>query len=168
MSINKETFLKAYKKLGWNIIPVNINSKQPIGKKWNERFWEEERVRNILLSQPNINLGIMLGKIVDVEADTEASNKFLNQIIGNYPHPIYRSTKSYHHLFISPDENLTRFVVDNIEFRGHKHHSLLPPSIISGIKYEWIKPIFPVPQMPDSLRKFYWKAINTKHAKRNR
>ncbi len=142
--------------LGWNVIPVNENSKCPVGKNWNEHVWTTDNLIDILIKRPNINIGLLLGDIIDVEADTPGANAMLDRIIGDYPHPIYQSTKSKHHLFLNPDKNLTRFTTQHIEFRGLKHHSVLPPSKINGVQYKWLTS-GPIPEMPKSLKLFYLK-----------
>ncbi len=155
--------LKVYTaKLGWNVIPVNENSKLPIGQKWNKVTWSIDDLLSMLTRRPNINIGLLLGDIVDVEADTPGANLMLDRILGDYPHPIYQSTKSKHHLFLTPDKNLTRFTTQHIEFRGLKHHSVLPPSKINGIEYKWLYS-GPIPPMPKSLLKFFLK---TRHKRK--
>jgi Bifunctional DNA primase/polymerase, N-terminal len=143
-------------KLEWNVIVINPNSKSPVFKKWNGGYRPDWH-RFFLETHNDYNIGILLGRIIDVEADDEQADKLLNSLIGNTPHPQYRSAKSTHHLFLTPNYNLTRTVIQGIEFRGYKHQSLLPPSISpTGLKYEWLKKSsFPVPAMPKQLRKFY-------------
>ena len=62
-------------------------------------------------------------------------------------------------LFRSPDPELTRFVCNGIEFRGHKHQSVLPPSFHEdGSKYQWISgSTFTISEMPDELKRFYFQ-----------
>jgi hypothetical protein len=70
---------------------------------------------------------------------------------------MYRSAKSVHHLFINPDSNLTKISVNGLEFRGHNHQSVLPPSVHeSGEIYVWLEGTkFPPPQMPHRLLDYY-------------
>lgn len=146
-----------YLKLDLKIIPVQPLSKIPIGYDWqNLPNYNLNKCRRIFATS-NCNVGLLLGDIVDVEGDTDEANYFLNKLIDDYPHPKYQSAKSIHHLFTNPDPNLTRLIVNGIEFRGHSHHSVIPPSRHSdGIEYSWIKGTkFPVPPMPQSLLKFY-------------
>lgn len=105
------------------------------------------------------NLGILLGDIVDVEGDTEEANDALLHMIGSVPHPMYRSNRSIHHLFQSPDPFLTATRFYDIEFRGHRHQSVLPPSKhASGEEYRWLRgTVFPVPPMPQELQSFYFR-----------
>ncbi len=146
-----------YTRMGFKVIPLYQNSKIPVGKNWNQN-WNLELCRS-KVELNNYNLGILLGDIVDVEGDTPAANEFLNLLIGDVPHPIYRSRKSVHHLFKTPDPNLTAARFDGIEFRGHLHQSVVPPSIgPDGTKYQWLRgTTWPVPEMPVDLRDFYFK-----------
>ena len=84
-------------------------------------------------------------------------------MIGDYPHPLYVSTRSTHHLFITPDPKLKIFKFQNIEFRGYGHQSVLPPSEFYGKIYRWLSTAqFPVPGMPKRLLKFYHKITGFK------
>ena len=102
-------------------------------------------------------MGILLGNIVDVEGDTEEANDLLERMIDGALRPKFRSSKSIHNLFINPDPNLTRLVVGGIEFRAHKHQSVVPPSIHEdGTRYHWLSgSTFPIPVMPPELLSFY-------------
>jgi len=146
---------ESYTDLGLQVIPLYPKTKVPIGVEWNSD-WDKERFKTIFKKNQNANMGIILGDVVDVEGDNEESNEFLANLIGNYPHPVYKGSKSFHHLFLNPDPSLTRITVGKIEFRGHKHQSVIPPSIHpDGTPYVWIAQVFPIPVMPQTLLKFY-------------
>ena len=104
-------------------------------------------------NNPNANIGLLLGDIVDVEGDTPEANQRINKLIGDCKHPIYRSDKSEHHLFANPFPTLTRSAFDGIEFRANRHQSVLPPSRHpSGCLYQWIvEPTGDLPLLPDDL-----------------
>lgn len=141
---------------GLKLIPLRENSKVPLLKGWTTN-WDRDRTREKLRQFPDANLGILLGDIVDVEGDSDEANKIVLDLIGDYPHPCYFSTKSIHHLFASPDSQLAHFRHGEIEFRGHGHQSVIPPSQHQGVLYKWLKAFrFPVPEMPDRLKDFYW------------
>lgn len=151
------------KKYQWKIIPVYAHTKIPVGRNWNDRY-NMSFARKYIASHDPVNLGLLLGDIVDVEGDTVESNQFLNDILKDYPHPSYVSNKSVHHLFINPDEDLTGLKVNGLEFRGHRHHSVIPPSSHkAGNTYEWLTPPGQVPLMPQRLLQFY-----NAHAKKKR
>lgn len=138
---------------GIKIIPLWANSKIPMYKNWNKN-WNQQQVRRTLRVYPDANIGILLGDIIDVEGDDEHANRLIDDAIGTYPHPSYRSTKSTHHLFLSHDSDFRLFKKNKIEFRGHGHQSVLPPSQHAGIAYQWIDKLFPIPKIPDSLLDF--------------
>lgn len=148
--------------IGLKIIPLREDTKIPVCKKWNHK-WNKNINREILKKFPNCNLGLLLGEIVDVEGDSEEANKTLLRIIGDYPHPTYISSKSIHHLFLTPDKSLRHFRWNEIEFRGWGHQSVLPPSKIKDTSYKWLAASkFPIPQMPNELFGFLKDKINKK------
>lgn len=146
------------KKLKWQITPVAASGKNPILESWNKRYKLEE-VREIFEKSPDYNMGLCLGELVDVEADTLQANRVLSQLIGDCPHPQWKSNRSTHHLFRTPDPTLTKLIFCGIEFRGRLHQSLLPPSVVGDVKYRWVSSEVYAPDMPKSLLKFYWKHV---------
>lgn len=142
---------------GLKVIPLRENSKVPLCRRWTQD-WNREESRAKLQMFPQANIGLLLGDIVDVEGDSEQANRIVVDLIGDYPHPAYTSTKSIHHLFLTPEPTLRIFKVGDIEFRGHGHQSVLPPSSHFGTAYKWLKSFqFPVPEMPEPLLAFYRK-----------
>ena len=140
--------------LGLQVIPLWENSKRPMFKRWT--IWDYEKSRETIRRYPDANLGLLLGDVIDVEGDSESANTLLLDLIGDYPHPCYRSTKSLHHLFRSPDKKLRIFKHNDIEFRGYRHQSVLPPSHHQGVCYEWVQPCdIQIPEMPQRLLRFY-------------
>lgn len=148
---------------GLQVIPIWTNSKVPMQKGWLN--WNLQSCRETFQRYPESNMGLLLGDIIDVEGDSEAANDFLLDVIGDYPHPSYTSSRSIHHLFRNPDPDLRIIRHEDIEFRGHKHQSVLPPSHHQGISYNWRECNFPIPEMPKSLLKFYF---NIKYGKRKK
>lgn len=140
---------------GVQVIPLRENSKVPLCRGW-QRDWDHLECRDKLRLFPQSNIGVLLGSIIDVEGDTPHANRLILDLIGSYPHPTYSSTKSIHHLFQSPDPRLRICCHQGIEFRGHGHQSVLPPSQHQGVKYRWLRSFrFPIPEMPERLRCFY-------------
>ena len=146
------------------IIPLLPNTKKPIFNHWQLEY-NKERCRFLLEKNQRMNLGLRLGEIVDVEGDSPHANDLVNQLIGDYEHPSYKSRKSIHHLFINPDPKLTRVVFQDIEFRGFNHQSVIPPSSVDEVGYRWESLNFPIPVMPERLLEFFWKV---RHKKRNK
>tara|TARA_Y100000034_G_C6899983_1_gene415850 strand:+ start:2171 stop:2827 length:657 start_codon:yes stop_codon:yes gene_type:complete len=146
-------YLKTYTTWGLQIIPIHPGSKVPIGERWNDN-WSLRAVERIFDSKPDSNIGILLGLMIDVEGDTPEANDFLDDILKNDPHPIWQSHRSRHHLFLSPNRKFQYHAFNGIEFRGHRHQSVLPPSHHStGLQYEWVSQEFPVPMLPKCLAK---------------
>lgn len=156
------TILKHFDALtnrGLKVIPLRENSKVPMYRGWTEN-WDKDRVRAKLQQFPDANIGVLLGDVIDVEGDSEEANKLLLDLIGDYPHPCYQSARSTHHLFLPPSAELRHWEWNEIEFRGHGHQSVLPPSRAAGIAYKWLRQFqFPVPPIPDRLLDFYMSKL---------
>lgn len=151
---------------GLKVIPLRPLSKIPVSKGWIN--WDKAECRELLARNPTYNIGLLLGQVIDVEGDTKEANDIVNQLIGDYNHPSYRSTKSVHHLFLNPDPDLTIVKYQDIEFRANRHQSVLPPSMLeNGTRYSWNGPItFPIPAMPDRLLQFFLDVQSKKSYKR--
>lgn len=152
-------YFDLYVKLGLEPIALYKNSKIPISKKWNEK-WSIQKWRPYF-EMDDYNMGILLGEVVDIEGDTQEANDFLLEITKGFDHPMYKSSKSIHHLFKNPDPHLTKKCYNGIEFRAYKHQSVIPPSKHKdGSCYLWCREAkFPVPEMPDKLYDFYCKHL---------
>jgi Bifunctional DNA primase/polymerase, N-terminal len=140
-------------KNGLQIIPLHEGGKNPIFPKW-QTSYNHSYSRSYVEQHPNCNLGLKLGTILDVEGDSAHANRTVLSLIGDYPHPSYSSRKSIHHLFLNPFLDLTRIVHQDIEFRGSKHQSVLPPSTVTDANYKWLTIDFPIPPLPDRLLSF--------------
>lgn len=140
---------------GLKVIPLRTLSKVPVLKQWNS--WNKDICREVITRNPDYNIGLLLGEIIDIEGDSVEANEKINSLLGNYPHPAYQSAKSTHHLFLNPDPNLTILKYQNIEFRAYRHQSVLPPSVLeNNTSYQWLGPItFPFPVIPDKLMQFF-------------
>lgn len=149
-------YFDAYVRSGLRVIPLRPFSKIPIGKGWQDN-WDRDQCRSIVQRSLEVNIGLLLGDVVDVEGDTPEANRLLERMTAGVAHPQYRSSKSTHHLFLTPDPDLTILKVAGMEFRGRGHQSVLPPSVHEdGAKYVWLTgTLFPVPAMPDELLAHY-------------
>lgn len=162
-----------YLGMGLEPILLQYGSKKPLLKNWNVNYnfkiWKKILNENC---KKNFNIAILLGKIVDVEGDSVEANELILNIIGDYPHPCFQSSRSIHHLFLNPDPDLTVKKFHNIEFRANKVCSVMPPSVHEdGTIYQFLKNShFPVPVMPVELREFYFtnKNLNSEKANRNK
>jgi hypothetical protein len=170
MNLILETFKLYTQKYKWRIVPLNPGNKWPIFQEWTLQY-NEDIVKSYFEEHPECNMGLLTGGIVDVESDSESGNTFLDKMIGDYPHPKWKSTKSVHHLFKNPEKyprSLTRKTFQQkIEFRGFGHQSVLPPSTVADVKYDWLPgSIAIIPEMPKSLRKFYFHSAYPKKDKK--
>ncbi len=147
----------SYVKCGMKPLPLIPGTKIPFVRDW-QMEWSVEKYRNIFISNPDANIGVLLGNIIDVEGDDTFANELISELTRNTPHPTFKSSKSVHHLFISPDPTITICKIGAIEFRGHRHQSVIPPSThVSGVEYKWLKgSTFPPPHMPQRLIDFLY------------
>lgn len=150
--------------LGLKITPLHPGTKVPILTGWTN--WNYQQVKKAISQNDQVNFGVVLGDIMDVEGDSEKANAKISKLIGDYKHPVYCSQKSFHHFFQSPDPSLTIIKKQSVEFRGAKHQSVIPPSkLLSGTKYEWIVGLdCPIPPMPPKLLQYLKSLIGEKIA----
>jgi len=158
-----------YRGIDFKVIPLHPFSKMPVFRNWNGAY-DHDRCREYVENHPSVNLGLLLGELLDVEADTPEAGEELDRLIGDYPHPRYMSSRSVHHLFINPEPRLTIAKAGGIEFRGRLHQSVLPPSVHEdGTKYQWLYPfVWPVPKLPPSLELLLREGMQNKPPKRKR
>ncbi len=151
-------YFNCYIDAGLRPVALYPETKIPVCRNWNNN-WNESFWRNYFDENPDSNIGVLLGKYVDVEGDNDTANFQLEALIGDYRHPVYRSSRSVHHLFLNPDPNLTGVSFDGFEFRAKGLQSVIPPSKHpDGTSYEWlVGSKFPVPPMPSALEDFYWQ-----------
>jgi hypothetical protein len=150
-----QDYIKSYILSGFQPIPLYPFSKRPIGLKWNNN-WNERAIRILFDLYPKANIGILLGDIVDVEGDTAEANELISSLTLLDPHPTFKSSKSVHHLFLNTIPDLTRINCNNIEFRAHKHQSVVPPSKHpNGSEYVWLSDYSVIPPLPKRLFDLY-------------
>lgn len=149
---------------GLKAIPLRPCSKIPVCRGWTN--YNPELARSLIERNPEYNVGILLGEIIDVEGDSEHANKTIINLIGDCPHPTYKSARSTHHLFQNPDPDLTILKFQQIEFRADRHQSAVPPSVMQdGVVYRWLEEtVFPIPPMPERLLRFYHELQRTRPA----
>lgn len=162
--MNNSKVFSYYFNLGYQVIPIHYQTKVPIFKSWNKNYDSAKLEEFVAKSTVPLNFGILLGEIVDIEGDCEKSNREIDELLVEIPHPVFQSRKSKHHLFRSRVKNLTRIVKNGIEFRGYKHQSIIPPSCHeNGTKYEWITDVFKfeeIPFLPTNIHNYLNTLIN--------
>lgn len=148
---------------GYKVIPLIEGMKRPLCKDW--PTYDPEFNRQIIRKNPKCNLGLLLGEIMDVEGDTKHANDLIDQLVGDFPHPIYRSAKSRHHLFLNPIPGFRILKFEGVEFRAEKHQSVMPPSTVNGVRYVWENGMLfeGLTKMPERLLAFFNRIKNKKH-----
>ena len=144
----KEAFLK-YLDFGYQPILLHHNTKVPIFFKWQKNY-NHNIYLPLLDNEKKYNIGLLLGKTVDIEGDSEEANQILENNFFHINHPIYKSKKSYHHLFKNTFRNISRIQIERIEIRGYCHQSVVPPSNVDSEKdYIWIEDLVPYKDLPE-------------------
>lgn len=126
----------------------HADSKRPVGFDWSNNSIDAAELAKRLANNPAANVGILLGPesgFVDVECDSpEAETTFL-ELFGDIRSPCWASKRGRHHLF-RYDARLgdlpgTVKLPSQLEFRlgnGKAVQSVIPPSMVDGVKREWI------------------------------
>lgn len=158
-------YFDAYVNAGFKPIALSPYTKKPIEPNWNKK-WSSSRWRKHFESDV-YNIGILLGNVIDVEADCERSNDMLDDLLKNHRHIKFHSFRSTHHLFLNDDNKFRFLKVNGIEFRGYGLHSVVPPSWHqNGFQYKFaIDNYFSLTYMPDNLKKIFHDNFSTKSNK---
>lgn len=159
MSIYLE-FFDIYACRGLMPIAIEKGTKKPpvlnFNKNWRKNYW-----RNFFLKENNdYELGLLWNNgMIDIETDDQKSREYLEKLIGDVPRPIYKSLRSHHNIFISPNKKLSKTVLRikkniKIEVFGIKSFTVAPPSLHQSgqVRYEFINDIWPPPPCPSSIK----------------
>jgi hypothetical protein len=160
-------FFDEYVFKGLMPIAVFPGTKQPIEKAWNKN-WCAQHWRKFFLTNDNYEVGLLWNNgMIDVETDTEESNVFLNKLIGGIERPIYKSHRSYHNIFLTPNKELTKVNLygkrgEKIEIFGKRTFTMAPPSnhIEQGVKYKFVNDFWPPPPCPNGIKALYFQQKN--------
>ena len=159
----KDAFVK-YLDFGYQPILLHPNTKMPIFYGWQKKY-NFKNYYELLKNNINYNIGFLLGNIVDIEGDSEEANNILNNYFLTINHPVYKSKKSFHHLFKNLHRNITRIQINNFEIRGYNHQSVVPPSKVDSIEnYTWTEDLIPFKYLPEIPNDFA-KNFNIKNFK---
>ena len=122
------------------------DSKIPIGRDWPQHAVDEAELQRRLTNNPKANVGVMLGPksgVVDVECDSSEAEEVYRKLFGNIRTPGWESKRGFHHLYAWNDRLRALAGVlkhQGLEFRlgtGDAHQSVIPPSVVDGVKREW-------------------------------
>ncbi len=152
----------------WQIIAMRRGSKNPgsiFGKQWQHKTTNDSETISKWLSQ-NSNIGLLLGPksgVIDIEYDTDEGRDIVENWLGGFPTPTYKSSKSIHRLFKYDDrfkDEPSKAAICGVEFRfGHDSaQSVIPPSWHeeAKINYEWIDGLSPDDCEPMELPDDFW------------
>ena len=159
--------------LGWVLTFVRgggENPKKPLFQGWPDLRPTVELAKATLEFHGDAGIGINLGasKLVDVEADSFQGERILDDLCAGESFPCWRSKRGKHRLFLAEDLTFLKNDELGIEFRTGRHQSILPPSVIGDVTYEWIVSPFDVAvsPMPARLREYYQELRNKPGSKR--
>jgi hypothetical protein len=131
-------------------LPITLckaGTKKPFPEAWQKHRWTLRDIDREFRACPNINVGIRLGKMIDIECDRIGGERALHELFdGDVPvAPTWLSRRSPHRLFLAhPDlQQIGKATVrlGPLEIRiganGKGAQSLLPPSVADGFKRKW-------------------------------
>src|SRR6267142_5482964 len=150
--MSKTTNLKIaldYVNHGWSIIPIVPDQKIPLIKSWLEfqkRQPTKDEVTKWFTEWPDANIAIIVGKIsglvvIDIDDPIEGEKSF-RQYFGNVTTLTVKTPRGIHYYFKHPGDkpiNNSIRAAPGLDVKADGGYVLAPPSIISNIKYKWIK-----------------------------
>ena len=84
-------YFDKYVEIGLKPIPIYKFQKCPVSDGWN-KDWSIDRWRPYFNTN-ELNIGILLGDIIDVEGDSDEANDLLERMIDGCSRPRFRSSK---------------------------------------------------------------------------
>jgi hypothetical protein len=138
--------------LGLVPVIVKAGEKGPCDTDWQAQKYERNELIRRYGNKPDLNVGILLGDIIDIEGDGENAEAEFAELFAGYDVPAmpsWQSNRGIHRAF-EKDARLTALGTSNfkhgsLEFRiggdGHAAQSLLPPSTTDGVTRDWIVPL---------------------------
>lgn len=136
----------------------HAGEKRPIGFDWANCTIDDTQLAKRLATNPTLNVGILLGPdtdLIDVECDSETATNQYRELFGDVVTPSWRSTRGCHYLY-RYDSRLAVLpgavkLASGLEFRlgnGKQIQSIIPPSVVDGVKREWIVPMGEPAELP--------------------
>lgn len=152
--------------LDWWLVPLRgygSKPKAPALDGWPDFRPDAEALTAIFARCPGAGVGVNLGgsALIDVESDSDEAERVLEDLCRGTECPRWRSRRGVHRLFQAHPEvehhDLRHAHGVAVEFRAGRHQSVLPPSVIGEVRYEWIADPFnvPPPPLPERLLAFY-------------
>jgi len=149
---------KYIEKLNWWLVPVHgfgEKAKSPLFGAWPDFQPGPEHLEATFEFNADAGLGVNLGAsgLIDLESDTPEGEKVLVDLCRGVECPQYQSRRSVHRLFQGHAEvEFLKVAGLDIEFRTGRHQSVIPPSIIGGVQYQWLVSPFDCPPPPITER----------------
>jgi len=151
-----------YVEFGYSVIPLKPKDKRPqiSWTEYQKRRANIEEIKEWFRTNPDINIGIVTGKIsnlVVLDVDGKEGMRTLRKNHCEIPETTKVKTgKGYHYYFKYPKgSEVGNFVgiLPSVDIRGEGGYIVAPPSIHStGVKYEWLRFCEPK-EIPDWLLK---------------
>jgi hypothetical protein len=154
---------KYIEELKWQLVLVHgfgENTKAPVCLGWPDFHPNVDWFKAALEFHGDAGIGLNLGAsgLVDLEGDSEEAETIIDDLCKGFEFPYYKSRRSKHRIF-QAHEDVGHLDCKplSIELRAGRHQSILPPSVMHGVKYEWIVSPFdcPPPPLPAPVVEFY-------------
>lgn len=140
---------KRYLSLGWSVIPLKPNSKEPLipWQEFQKRLPTEQELMKWFQEEKN-NIGIVTGEIsglsvVDVDG-------LLPDLLNGIHSPITVKTRRGSHLYFvyGGENNSVSKIAEHVDVRGEGGFIVAPPSIIDSHTYRFVNPYFRIDSLP--------------------
>lgn len=142
-------FVKFYLDLGFSVIPLKSNSKQPLvaWSEFQQRKAADDEVQKWFGNGTKPGIGIVTGsvsRLIVVDADTQETIEFLEQYKVFQETAKVKTKRGKHYYFYitdgMPDTFGTQKIYKNnikIDVKANGGYVVAPPSIVDGHTYEW-------------------------------
>ena len=174
--------IEEYIALGFSIVPVEIEKKGPALTKW-KRYKKSrasvEELFNWCIRYGIFNIGIVTGevsKLVVIDCDSSEQREVLKVYIPEISQTAVCKTKrGFHYYFRSNGERIrTQHILldkfeGGVELHSDNTYVIAPPSVVDGVKREWLVGLEYLQVIPDSLLKLLrtQKELKQEHKQTN-
>ena len=144
----KDTALNLFD-LGFRPVIIEPNGKVPTDTGWPTKTYDRAELAARFENNPALNVGIVLGDVIDVECDSETAEAECAELFEDCPidvTPSWQSRRGPPHRLFASDPRLSKigkavlkYKTVEIRIGGDKGaQSVLPPSITDGFERKWV------------------------------
>lgn len=154
--------LDFYEKVGFDLVPVAVNRKNPIEVEWNKKSHKDRKEWEQWISN-NLNIGIKTGQLSNItvlDLDTKKIPEELKPLLNLTPTLVQNTNKGFHFIYqYEEDLPKTRLNKYELDIENSNGQIVCVPSKVDGHTREWFK-LIPPTKMPTKLKEFLLEQIN--------